>query len=114
MSDLTRRVPDAGLLARAPSAGLVLGGIASVQVGGALAVHLFTWVGPGGAVALRMVTAALVLLAISPPRLRGRALQGLPVAVIFGLVLAGMTLSFYNALHRVPLASRWRWSSSAP
>ena len=103
MSDLTRRVPDAGWLARAPSAGLVLGGITSVQIGGALAVHLFTWVGPGGAVALRMVTGALVLLAISPPRLRGRALQGLSVAVIFGLVLAGMTLSFYDALHRVPL-----------
>ena len=103
MAELTRRPADAGWLARAPSAALVIGGITSVQIGGALAVHLFAWVGPGGAVALRMVTAALVLLAISPPRLRGRALQGLPIAVVFGLVLAGMTLSFYNALHRVPL-----------
>jgi len=103
MADLTRRAPDAGWLARAPSGGLVIGGIASVQVGGALAVHLFRYVGPGGAVMLRMVTAAIVLLAISPPRLRGRALSGLPVAVVFGLVLAGMTLSFYNAAHRIPL-----------
>ena len=102
MSDLTRRVPDAGWLARAP-AGLVIGGITSVQIGGALAVHLFGWVGPGGAVVLRMTTGALVLLAVSPPRMRGRALQGLSVAMLFGLVLAGMTLSFYNALHRVPL-----------
>src|SRR6201992_1024124 len=103
MADLTRRASDTGWLARAPSGGLVLGGIMSVQLGGALAVHLFRYVGPGGAVFLRMVTAAVVLLATSPPRLRGRALRGLPVAVVFGLVLAGMTLSFYNAAHRIPL-----------
>src|ERR1700759_410430 len=103
MPDLTRRASDTGWLARAPSGGLVLGGITSVQLGGALAVHLFRYVGPGGAVFLRMVTAAVVLLATSPPRLRGRALRGLPVAVVFGLVLAGMTLSFYNAAHRIPL-----------
>jgi inner membrane transporter RhtA len=103
MADLTRAAPDAGWLARAPSGGLVIGGIASVQLGGALAVHLFAWVGPGGAVVLRMVTATLILLAASPPRLRGRGLQGLPVAILFGLVLAAMTLSFYNAAHRIPL-----------
>jgi inner membrane transporter RhtA len=103
MADVSRRAPDTGWLARAPSGGLVIGGIASVQLGGALAVHLFAWVGPAGAVVLRMVTAAVILMVTSPPRLRGRALQGLGVAVIFGLVLAGMTLSFYNALHRVPL-----------
>jgi inner membrane transporter RhtA len=103
MADLTRRAPETGWLARAPSGGLVLGGILSVQLGGALAVHLFSYVGPSGALVLRMVTAAAVLLVTSPPRLRGRALRGLPVAVVFGLVLAGMTLSFYNAAHRIPL-----------
>lgn len=103
MSDLTRRPQDTGWLARAPSGALVIGGITSVQLGGAFAVHLFAWVGPSGAVLLRMLTAALILLATSPPRLRGRALSGLPLAVVFGLVLAGMTLSFYNALHRIPL-----------
>src|ERR1700743_497115 len=103
MADLTRRAPEAGWLGRAPSGGLVIGGIVAVQLGGALAVPLFSYVGPGGAVALRMITAAVVLLATSPPRLRGRALSGLPVAVVFGLVLAGMTLSFYNAAHRIPL-----------
>jgi inner membrane transporter RhtA len=103
MSDMTRRAPDTGWLARAPSGALVIGGITSVQLGGAFAVHLFAWVGPSGAVVLRMATAALILLVTSPPRLRGRALSGLPLAVLFGLVLAGMTLSFYNALHRIPL-----------
>lgn len=100
---MTRRAPDAGWLARAPSGGLVVAAIASVQVGGALAVHLFSWVSPSGAVSLRMLFAALVVLAISPPRLGGRALRRLPLAAAFGLVLAGMTLSFYGALHRIPL-----------
>ncbi|MGZ4350972.1 MAG: EamA family transporter, partial [Solirubrobacteraceae bacterium] len=53
--------------------------------------------------ALRMLVAAAVVLAISPPRLGGRALRRLPLAAGFGLVLAGMTLSFYGALHRIPL-----------
>ncbi|MFL5859859.1 MAG: EamA family transporter [Solirubrobacteraceae bacterium] len=103
MTEVTRRAPDAGWLTRAPSGGLVVGAIASVQLGAALAVHLFAWVGSSGAVALRMLFAAAVLLVISPPRLRGRALRRLPLAGAFGLVLAGMTLSFYGALHRIPL-----------
>ena len=103
MTQPARRAPDAGLLARAPSGGLVIAAIASVQLGGALAVHLFSWVGPSGAVALRILFAAAVLMVISPPRLGGRALRGLPLAAAFGLVLAGMNLSFYGALHRIPL-----------
>jgi inner membrane transporter RhtA len=103
MTDVTRRGPDADWLARTPSAALVIGGITCVQLGGALAVHLFGWVGPSGAVALRLLFAACILLAISPPRLGGRALRRLPLAAAFGLVLAGMTLSFYGSLHRIPL-----------
>ncbi|HEY2319220.1 MAG TPA: EamA family transporter [Solirubrobacteraceae bacterium] len=103
MPEVTRRAPDGGWLARAPSGGLVIAAITSVQIGGALAVHLFGWVGPSGAVALRMLFAAAVVLAVSPPRLGGRALRRLPLAIAFGLVLAGMTLSFYGALHRIPL-----------
>ena len=103
VTQVTRRGPDSGWLARTPSAALVIGGITSVQLGGALAVHLFGWVGPSGAVALRLLFAACILLAISPPRLGGRALRRLPLATAFGLVLAGMTLSFYGSLHRIPL-----------
>ena len=46
---------DAGLLARAPSAGLVVGAIASVQFGSAIAATLFSRIGPAGAVTLRLV-----------------------------------------------------------
>jgi inner membrane transporter RhtA len=91
------------LLARAPSAGLVVGAIASVQFGSALAATLFARVGPGGAVLLRLVSATIVLAALWRPRLRGRSRRQLLLAAAFGLVLAGMNLSFYHAIHRIPL-----------
>jgi len=103
VTDVSRRAAEGGLLARAPSGGLVVAAIASVQFGGALAVHLFASVGPGGAVLLRLATASIVLCAVSRPRLHGRALRQLPLAAAFGLVLAGMNLSFYGAIDRIPL-----------
>jgi inner membrane transporter RhtA len=100
-----RDVPsaDRDLLARAPSSGLVVGAIASVQFGSAIAATLFGRIGPSGAVLLRLVSAMVVLLALRRPRLRGRTRRELLLAVAFGLVLGGMNLSFYQALDRIPL-----------
>jgi inner membrane transporter RhtA len=94
---------DPGLLARAPSGGLVFSAIASVQFGAALATTLFARVGPAGAVLLRLGSATIVLLALWRPRLRGRSRRELMLAATFGIVLGGMNLSFYEALHRIPL-----------
>ncbi|MHB8659059.1 MAG: EamA family transporter [Solirubrobacteraceae bacterium] len=95
--------PERALLARAPSGGLVLGAIASVQFGSAVAAKLFATVGPGGAVLLRLLSASLVLVALWRPRLRGAGRRGLLLSVLFGIVLAAMNLSFYHALHLIPL-----------
>jgi inner membrane transporter RhtA len=92
-----------GLLARAPSAGLVVGAIASVQFGSAIAATLFSRIGPAGAVTLRLVSATVVLLVLWRPRIAGRSARELMLAATFGLVLAGMNLSFYEALDRIPL-----------
>jgi inner membrane transporter RhtA len=94
---------DAGILARAPSGGLVVSAIISVQFGAALAATLFQRLGPGGAVFLRLTWAAIVLLALWRPRLRGRTRAELRLACLFGLVLAAMNLSFYEAFDRIPL-----------
>ena len=96
-------ISDGGVLARAPSGGLVLGAIASVQLGAALAVHLFVSVGPGGAVSLRLTTATVVLWVVWRPRLRVRTRREVLLTAAFGVVLAGMNLSFYSAIHRIPL-----------
>jgi inner membrane transporter RhtA len=96
-------MPAQGLLARTPSPALVLGGIASVQFGSALATTLFVHVGPAGAVLLRLVSASVVLLLIWRPRLRSQSRHELLLAAVFGLVLAGMNLAFYEAIRRIPL-----------
>ncbi len=88
-------------------------GAVSVQFGAALATRLFSRVGPAGAVALRLCTAALALVALTvlarPRSARPRGAPGgarvadVAVATAFGLVLACMNLSFYEAIARVPL-----------
>ncbi len=94
---------DRDPLARAPSGALVLGAIASVQIGSAIATKLFGQVGPSGAVLLRLLFASIVLFGVWRPRLHGRARRELALAAVFGVVLALMNLSFYAAIDRIPL-----------
>jgi inner membrane transporter RhtA len=82
---------------------LLLGSISSVQFGSAFATKLFHQAGPGGIVFLRIVLSAIVLLAIARPSVRGRTRGDLRAAVAFGLILATMNWSFYEALNRLPL-----------
>src|SRR5215216_6694870 len=86
---------------RLPPTGLVLAAVASVQFGAALAKTLFDDLGPGGTVFLRVLFAALLLLVLWRPRVGGRPRRALAAA--FGVSLAGMNLSFYGALDRIPL-----------
>lgn len=88
---------------RRAATALVLGGIVSVQVGAAFATSLFDELGPGGTVFVRIAFAAVLLMVISRPlRCRGAGILNRDV-VLLGLVLAGMNLSFYQAIDRIPL-----------
>lgn len=95
--------PPTGLLTPAPSSVLVLGAIASVQFGSAIATTLFHRIGPGGAVWLRLLFGTLILIPLWRPRLAGRTRRELLLPCVFGLVLAAMNFSFYSAIHRIPL-----------
>ena len=81
---------------------MALTSIVSVQVGAAVATSLFDSVGPLGAVFLRSVFGALLLVALargatpSPRRLPRDV-------VLFGAAVAGVTLCFYEAIERLPL-----------
>jgi inner membrane transporter RhtA len=95
-------------LDRPPALALVATGAVSVQFGAALATHLFDRVSPAGAVTLRLVIAALLLsipflLRGPSSALAGKRARDIQVAVLFGLALAGMNLSFYEAIDRIPL-----------
>jgi inner membrane transporter RhtA len=96
---------DRSVFDRVPAPGLVVVGIGSVQVGAAFATKLFAHLGPAGTVLLRVLFAALVLCAIWRPRPRGHTARELRLAALFGLSLALMNLSFYEALDRIHLGT---------
>jgi inner membrane transporter RhtA len=105
LADPTRREDLTAPATAAPrtATAMVIGSILSVQCGTALATTLFDAVGPGGAVFLRSALGALALLALargSLPPLRGSRLGDV---ILFGAILAGMNVSFYAALERLPL-----------
>jgi inner membrane transporter RhtA len=88
---------------RVPPAVLVLGAVASVQTGAAIAKGLFDDAGPAGTVLLRVGFAALVLWLAWRPRPRAHGRGDILLAATFGVTLAGMNLAFYEALDRIPL-----------
>ncbi|MGW5006351.1 EamA family transporter [Streptomyces parvulus] len=83
--------------------GLVLAGGLSVQFGAALAVTLMPRAGALGVVTLRLAVAAVVLLLICRPRLRGHSRADWGTVVVFGIAMAGMNGLFYQAVDRIPL-----------
>jgi inner membrane transporter RhtA len=83
--------------------GLVLAGGISVQFGGALAVTLMPRAGALGVVCLRLAVAAVVLLLVCRPRLRGHSRTDWGTVVVFGIAMAAMNGLFYQALDRIPL-----------
>ncbi|MFF5471450.1 DMT family transporter [Streptomyces achromogenes] len=85
-----------------PPTALVLLGIVSVQVGSALAKHLFDAVGSFGTVALRLFFAAAVLMLLWRPSLR-MPRRTWAVVLGYGVTLGLMNLCFYLALSRIPL-----------
>jgi inner membrane transporter RhtA len=90
---------------------LVLTGIVCVQVGAGLAARLFSQVSPAAVTGLRLWSAALLLAVLGARGLR-REITGLvrrrawadaAVVVAFGLTLAVMNYSIYQAFARIPL-----------
>jgi inner membrane transporter RhtA len=86
-----------------PAPVLVVGAVASVQSGAAVATKLFPAVGPGGAVFLRLLLSAVLLVALVRPKVRATPRRDLLVVVGFGLVLAAMNCIFYLSIARIPL-----------
>lgn len=97
---LLRHAPGRGTLG---GVGLVLAGTVSVQFGSAVAALLFPRAGALGTVALRITIAAVLLLIITRPRLRGYTRADWAVGTGFGLALGGMNILFYQAVDRIPL-----------
>ncbi|KIE27507.1 transporter [Streptomyces sp. MUSC 125] len=83
--------------------GLVLAGGISVQFGGALAVTLMPRAGALGVVTLRLLAAAVVLVLVCRPRLRGHSRADWSTVIVFGVAMGAMNGLFYEAVARIPL-----------
>ena len=88
---------------RIPPTALVLVAVSSVQFGAAFAKSIFDEVGPGGTVFLRVLFAAVVLIAVWRPAVRGRSRADWRLIVLFGVSLGAMNLAYYESLERIPL-----------
>jgi inner membrane transporter RhtA len=83
--------------------GFVLIGILSVQFGAAVAKDLFDRIDPTAMVFLRLLTSALVLLAIARPALLARSREDWLVVAAFGATLGLMNWAIYQSFARIPL-----------
>ncbi|HEY4615836.1 MAG TPA: EamA family transporter [Citricoccus sp.] len=82
---------------------LVVGACVSLQFGAAVAVQLFPVLGPWAVTTLRLGLAAVILLAVSRPRVRGWSRAQWAAVVLFGLSMGAMNGSFYASIERIPL-----------
>jgi inner membrane transporter RhtA len=94
-------------LGSVPPPALILLGIVSVQVGAGLGKSMFDRMPPDGIVLMRLLTSAVVLGVLARSALRDlrrvHSWRDVGVAVTFGLSLALMNFSIYQAMARIPL-----------
>ncbi|MBT2451077.1 EamA family transporter [Streptomyces sp. ISL-43] len=95
--------PDGSFRARFGPVALVVTAGVSVQFGAALAVMIMPRAGAAGVVTLRLAAAALVLLLVCRPKVRGYSRADWTTVVWFGVTMAGMNGLFYQSIDRIPL-----------
>lgn len=86
-----------------PPIPLALLAIASMQGGAAFAKSLFPEVGAGGMLFMRVGFAAILLFILWRPKFTLQIRENFKLLCLFGIVMAVMSLSFYEALDRIPL-----------
>src|SRR5579871_4510241 len=96
-------VPLNTVASNLPPPVMVLLSIVSVQLGATLAKALLATQSPFSIVLLRAGFAAVVLWLIAPPQLRGISKRQLGCAALLGVVITILSLSFYEAVTRIPL-----------
>jgi inner membrane transporter RhtA len=86
-------------------ASMALGSMLCVQLGAAVSVGLFDRIGPDGAAWLRLTWAGIVLLVIVRPRPSAFSRSGFVTCLALGVVTAVMSMSFMEAIARLPLGT---------
>jgi inner membrane transporter RhtA len=86
-------------------AGMAVGAMLCVQLGLALSVGLFDQIGSTGTACLRLVFAGLLLVLLGRPRPSAFTRSSLAACVALGVVTAGLTILFTEAIARIPLGT---------
>ncbi len=87
---------------------------AAIQIAAAVAHGLFAQLGPAGTSALRFTLGAAVILVAVRPRLRGRSRATWGAIAVYGLSLAALNLTFFEAIQRIPLGIAVTFAFIAP
>jgi hypothetical protein len=82
---------------------MIVGTSLSIQLAAALAHDLFDRLGPVGASAVRFALAAVILLAIVRPAIRGREAATWGAIAAYGAVLAALNVTFFQAISLIPM-----------
>ena len=82
---------------------LAVAAMISIQGGNVLATQLFDRIGPTATAAERMVFGALGLLLTTRVTVRGLSAEQWRLVALLGVVLAGTTMAFIQAISRLPL-----------
>jgi len=98
LSEPLMGIPDA-----VPPPGLVLLAILSIQVGAALAIQLFSVIGPLGTVFCRVGLSALTFVIVIRPQIDNTTVKSGHLLLLYGFTLAAMNWCFYEAIARIPL-----------
>ena len=98
-----RARPITRAVSAVPPPGLLLVSIVSIQLGAAVAVHLFEPLGPIATAFLRLAFSAALLLAAAQGRIGPGARRHAGMLLLFGCAIGAMNLCFYGAIARIPL-----------
>jgi inner membrane transporter RhtA len=101
MTVALRAVPVPLGLVRA--VGLAVFAMTAIQLAAAVSRPLVAEIGAPAVTAIRMTVAALVLLLVTRPRLRGLPRRAILAALMLGATLALLSVSYFAAVSRLPL-----------
>jgi inner membrane transporter RhtA len=95
-------------------AAMIVGTSLSIQLAAALAHDLFDRLGPLGASAVRFALAAVILLAIVRPAIRGRDTATWGAIAAYGATLAALNVTFFQAISLIPMGIAVTLAFTAP
>ena len=101
--ELTGAVPIAAPTGWVPPQLMAIGSMLTIQLGAALAVPVMSAIGSVATTGLRLFWAGILMAVIVRPRFGSMTRQQWFASVSLGLVIAGLTLSYFMAISRIPM-----------